>query len=54
MLCNKNGGIALSEKNPKSSMRKRADAIKPYQCKNLIAVIEDPKDIKILGQSFET
>ena len=34
---------------PKSNVRKRADAIKPYQCKNLIAVIEDPKDIKNIG-----
>jgi len=33
----------------KSRMRKRADAIKPYQCKNLIAVIEDPKDIRNIG-----
>ncbi len=37
------------EEKPKSSKRKRADAIKPYQCKNLIAVIEDPKDIKNIG-----
>ena len=36
-------------KKPKSSKRQRADAIKPYQCKNLIAVIEDPKDIKNIG-----
>ncbi len=33
----------------KSSARKRADAIKDYRCKNLIAVIEDPKDIKNIG-----
>lgn len=37
------------EAKPKSSKRKRADAIKPYQCKNLIAVIEEPKDIKNIG-----
>ena len=37
------------EEKPKSSKRKRADAIKPYQCKNLIAVIEDPKNIKNIG-----
>ena len=33
----------------KSSVRKRADEIKPYTCKNLIAVIEDPSDIKNIG-----
>ncbi|MEP3051856.1 MAG: RNA methyltransferase [Erythrobacter sp.] len=30
-------------------MRKRADAIRPFVCKNLIAVIEDPADIKNIG-----
>ena len=30
---------------PKSSMRKRADAIKNFRCKNLIAVLEAPADI---------
>lgn len=33
----------------KSSARVRADLIKPYRCKNLIAVIEDPKDIRNIG-----
>jgi len=33
----------------KSSKRKRADAVKPYRCKYLIAVIENPKDIKNIG-----
>jgi tRNA (guanosine-2'-O-)-methyltransferase len=33
----------------KSSVRVRADAIKDYRCKNLIAVIEDPKDIRNIG-----
>lgn len=33
----------------KSGVRKRADKIKSYRCKNLIAVLEDPKDIKNLG-----
>lgn len=33
----------------KPGVRKRADAIKPYRCKNLIAVIEDPIDIKNIG-----
>ena len=30
-------------------MRKRADAIRPYRCKNLIAVIEGPGDILNIG-----
>ena len=34
---------------PRPSLRKRADAIKDFRCKNLIAVIEDPVDIKNIG-----
>lgn len=34
---------------PKRSVRVRADAIKPFRCKNLIAVIEDPADVKNIG-----
>ncbi len=33
----------------KPSVRVRADKIKDYRCKNLIAVIENPKDIKNIG-----
>ncbi len=33
----------------KSSARQRADAIKPHVCKNLVAVIENPSDIKNIG-----
>jgi tRNA (guanosine-2'-O-)-methyltransferase len=33
----------------KSSARQRADAIKPYRCRNLIAVLEDPHDIVNIG-----
>ncbi len=36
-------------KKSRSSVRKRADAIKAFRCKNLIAVIEDPADIKNIG-----
>src|SRR5580765_438215 len=36
-------------KRSKRSVRVRADAIKPFVCKNLIAVIEDPSDIKNIG-----
>ena len=35
--------------NEKSSVRQRADAIKPFRCKHLIAVIEDPNDIRNIG-----
>jgi tRNA (guanosine-2'-O-)-methyltransferase len=38
-----------NEEKKKSSVRKRADEIKEYRCKNLIAVIEDPSDIKNIG-----
>jgi len=33
----------------KSSARRRADEIKPFRCKNLIAVIEEPVDVKNIG-----
>jgi tRNA (guanosine-2'-O-)-methyltransferase len=33
----------------KASVRKRAEAIKSFRCKNLIAVIEEPSDIKNIG-----
>lgn len=33
----------------KSSKRKRADAIKHYRCKNLIAVIENPDEMRNIG-----
>ncbi|MEM1064737.1 MAG: RNA methyltransferase [Pseudomonadota bacterium] len=41
----------MSDHAPKKrpSVRKRADAIKPFRCKNLIAVIEDPADIANIG-----
>lgn len=42
----------MQDKAPKkqrASVRKRADAIKEFRCKNLIAVIEDPADIKNIG-----
>lgn len=37
------------EKKEKSNIRKRADEIKEYRCKNLIAVLEYPMDIKNIG-----
>jgi tRNA (guanosine-2'-O-)-methyltransferase len=37
------------EKASKRSVRRRAEAIKPFRCKNLIAVIENPTDIKNIG-----
>ncbi len=35
--------------SPKSTIRQRADEIKEYQCKNLIAVLENPMDRKNTG-----
>lgn len=39
----------MTESKTKSSVRERAEKIKPYRCVNLIAVIEDPHDIKNIG-----
>jgi len=39
----------MEEKKQRSSVRKRADEIKPHRCKNLIAVLENPTDIKNIG-----
>ncbi|WP_199252594.1 TrmH family RNA methyltransferase [Chachezhania sediminis] len=36
-------------KLPKTNVRKRSDEIKPFTCKNLIAVIEDPTEIRNIG-----
>lgn len=38
-----------SEKKSKASVRARADAIKRFRCKNLIAVIENPTDVRNIG-----
>src|ERR1700759_2506731 len=37
------------EKKSKSSVRQRANAIKDFRCKNLIAVLEWPTDVKNVG-----
>lgn len=37
------------EEKQNKSVRDRADEIKVYRCKNLIAVIENPSDIKNIG-----
>jgi tRNA (guanosine-2'-O-)-methyltransferase len=37
------------EANPKSSRRSRADEVKPFRCKNLIAVLECPSDVRNIG-----
>lgn len=36
-------------KKQRPSLRKRADAIMDFRCKNLIAMIEDPVDIRNIG-----
>ena len=42
--------MKMDQENPlKSTIRKRADEIKQYRCKNLIAVIEEPTDIRNIG-----
>lgn len=40
---------AENQKKSKVAVRKRANAIKPFICKNLIVVIESPSDIKNIG-----
>jgi len=37
------------ETRPRRSVRDRAELIKPFRCKNLIAVVENPTDIKNIG-----
>jgi len=37
------------KKRSKPSVRRRAEAIRPFRCKNLIAVIEEPENIKNIG-----
>jgi tRNA (guanosine-2'-O-)-methyltransferase len=37
------------EAKPKRSARQRADRIKPFRCKNLIAVLENPDDLINIG-----
>ena len=39
----------MKDNNTKSTARLRADEIKEFRCKNLIAVIENPTDIKNIG-----
>jgi len=39
----------MEDQKQRSSVRKRAEEVKPYRCKNLIAVIENPSDIKNIG-----
>ncbi len=39
----------MSKKKQESTKRQRADEVKPYLCKNLIAVIENPTDIRNIG-----
>lgn len=37
------------EAKPRKSVRKRAERIRPFRCKHLIAVLENPTDIKNIG-----
>lgn len=43
------GATVGENQKTRSSARLRADRIRPFRCKNLIAVIEDPRDIKNIG-----
>jgi tRNA (guanosine-2'-O-)-methyltransferase len=39
----------LPQKSTKSTARQKADEIKAFRCKNLIAVLENPRDLKNIG-----
>ncbi|MCF6126950.1 MULTISPECIES: RNA methyltransferase [Mesorhizobium] len=39
----------LEAQKPRVSVRKRAAAVKSFRCKNLVAVVEDPNDIRNIG-----
>jgi tRNA (guanosine-2'-O-)-methyltransferase len=42
--------MAMEERaESKKSVRRRADEIKPFRCKHLIAVLENPTDVKNIG-----
>lgn len=44
------GNLAMEEKaGSKQSVRRRANEIKPFRCKHLIAVLENPTDVKNIG-----
>lgn len=46
---NENETMTKENEREKSSLRKRADRIKEFRCKNLIVVLEDPKDPSNIG-----
>ena len=41
-----------NEPKEKSSLRKKADSIKDFRCKNLIAVLEEPKNEQNIAQTI--
>ena len=41
--------IVEEEAKPRTSVRRRANEIKAFRCKNLIAVLENPTDVKNIG-----
>src|SRR6185437_7739333 len=41
--------MTIEEIQPKASARKRADEIKSFRCRHLIAVLENPADMKNIG-----
>jgi tRNA (guanosine-2'-O-)-methyltransferase len=42
--------VSMDDQQPtKRSARKRADQIKPFRCRHLIAVLENPTDIRNIG-----
>jgi tRNA (guanosine-2'-O-)-methyltransferase len=41
--------LVIEEPKPRASVRKRANEIRPFRCKNLIAVLENPTDMVNIG-----
>lgn len=41
--------LTSGEKQSKPTVRKRAEAIKPFRCKNLVAVLECPTEVRNIG-----
>ncbi|RUX28230.1 TrmH family RNA methyltransferase [Mesorhizobium sp. M7A.F.Ca.US.011.01.1.1] len=39
----------LEAQKPRASVRRRAAAVKSFRCENLVAVVEDPNDIRNIG-----
>lgn len=44
--------MLTKDTKPKSALRIKADSVKEFRCKNLIVVLEEPQDLKNIGQTI--